>query len=91
MKIKNINIIKSKSESVLARADVEFEDHIDRGFKIPHDSKTNKEYVTPPSYYTPGGWRPLFKTHTKEDWVILSSRIIKAYNEKQIEESLNEK
>jgi hypothetical protein len=91
MKIIKINIIQSKSESVLARADVEFEDHLDRGFKILHDAKTNKEYVTPPSYYTPGGWRPLFKTNTKEDWIDLSKQIIKAFNNKLIEESLNEK
>lgn len=90
MNILKIEIIKTSSPTVQARADVVFEDHTIKGFKIMRDAKTGKDYVTPPSYFTPNGWRPLFKTQTKEQWTELSSAIIKRYNDKLIEESLNE-
>ena len=91
MKITKIQIIKTTSPKVLARADVGFEDITVKGFKVLKDQVTGKDFVTPPSYYTPGGWRPLFKTTTKELWQELCAAIIKAYNQHLIEESLNEK
>jgi hypothetical protein len=89
MKILEVTIVKTKSESVIARADVHFEGFLLKGFKILKDNKTNNEYVTPPSYFSPNGWRSLFKTDKPEDWKEIQHQIISKLNQIQIDESMN--
>lgn len=90
MKILGITFLEARSEKVLARADVHFEGFLLKGFKVIRDEKTNKEYVTPPSYKAGQYWRPLFKTDTLEDWQMIRERILKEYNDKQMKESMQE-
>lgn len=90
MNIIEVIIVKAKSETVLARADVHFEGFLLKGFKVLKDPKTNKEFVTPPSYHSFSGWRQLFKTDKPEDWQEISRRILEAFNHQQIKESLEE-
>jgi hypothetical protein len=79
MKIIEIQIVKTKSENVKARIDIHFEGFWLKGFKILQDPETKKEYVTPPSYKSFEGWRPLFKTDDSEDWKLLQQRILEKY------------
>lgn len=91
MKILEVTFLDSTSEKVLARADVHFEGFILKGFKVFRHEKTKEEYVTPPSYLSKSGWRPLFKTDTIDDWQYICSRIIEEFNKKQINDSLEGK
>lgn len=90
MNILEINILKTKSETVRARADVHFEGFVLKGFKVLFDSERHKEYVTPPSYHSFMGWRPLFKTDTLEDWQEIQRRILDEYNTRLMNESITE-
>lgn len=90
MKILKIRFLEAKSEWVKARADVEFESFTLNGFKVIEDSKSKKLYVTPPSYLSQKGWRPLFKTKKLEDWQEIQRRILNDYEEMLIKESLSE-
>lgn len=90
MKILEVTFLESKSELVLARADVHFEGFLLKGFKVLKDPKTNKQYITPPSYKAGMYWRPLFRTDTVEIWHMIQSRILEEYDKKQIEESMQE-
>lgn len=90
MKIIKINIVKTNSTTVCARADVNFEDFILKGFKVLRDSKTLKEYVTPPSYLSKMGWRPLFRTVDPQDWHDLEKEILHAFNTNTLKESADE-
>lgn len=89
LKIKEIQIIEVNKGQVLARADVCFEGFVLKGFKILRDKElTGKEYVTPPSYKSPKGWRPLFKTDSKDEWNKICSAILKKYEEFLINKAL---
>ncbi len=88
MKILEVNFLESKSEKVLARADIHFEGFILKGFKVLRDSVSKKEYITPPSYKAGTYWRPLFKTDNLNDWIYIQQEVLNAYNKKQIEESM---
>lgn len=88
MKILEVTFLESSSEKVLARADVHFEGFLLKGFKVLRNLETLQEYVTPPSYLSKNGWRPLFRTDKKEDWQEIQERILKEFNQKQIEDSL---
>jgi hypothetical protein len=90
MNILNIEIVKTQSPSVIGRADVHFDGFILKGFKIMRDKVTLKEYVTPPSYQSPHGWRPLFKTDNPEDWKAIQSRILSEFSSYLINESVEE-
>lgn len=90
MKILEVQIVKTKSEKVRARADVHFDGFILKGFKILQDEDTKKEYVTPPSYLSPSGWRALFKTDLPEDWQEIQRRILEEYNLNQMKEVVDE-
>lgn len=90
MKILEVTFLESKSEKVLARADVHFDGFLLKGFKVLKDEKTNKEYVTAPSYKAGIYWRPLFRTDTVEDWQQIQERVLQKFNEKQIKESIEE-
>jgi hypothetical protein len=90
MKILEIQIVKTKSEKVKARADVHFDGFLLKGFKVIQDPITLKEYATPPSYLSHQGWRALFKTDLPEDWEEIQRRIIEEYNLNQIKETADE-
>lgn len=90
MKIQEVEIVKTKSEKVKARADVHFGWFWLKGFKILFDEEKNRNYVTPPSYLSGFGWRALFKTDNKEDWNDIQKRILKTFDEYEIEESMKE-
>ena len=90
MKIIDVTFLKSSSDTVLARADVHFEGFILKGFKVLKDNKSNKNYVTPPSYRAGVYWRPLFRTDSPEDWKTISERILKEYEESLIKEFIKE-
>lgn len=90
MKVLDLNFVKTKSESVVCRVDVHFDGFILKGFKIMRDKNKGTDYVTPPSYLSPQGWRPLFKTDTITDWQEISQRILNDFSLKQIQEVANE-
>ena len=90
MKILEVTFLESKSEKVLARADIHFEGFLLKGFKVLQDSVTKKEYVTPPSYKAGIYWRPLFKTDKLDDWTYIQQEVLNAYNKKQMDESMQE-
>lgn len=90
LKILSVEFVKTKSEKVRVRADVNFDGFILKGFKIIRDPKTGKEYVTPPSYLSPKGWRPLFKTDDPKDWDEIQRRILNDFLDKEIEEFSDE-
>lgn len=90
MKITKVVIVKTNSDKVLARADVFFEEFILKGFKVLRDEKTLHEYVTPPSYLSKMGWRPLFRTVDPEDWRTIEKEITKTYKEEFMKESADE-
>jgi hypothetical protein len=89
IKILEINFIKAKTESVIARADIHFEGFTLKGFKIVRDS-SGKEFVTPPSYLSPKGWRSLFKTDSPEDWANIQQVVLAEYNMNLIREAADE-
>jgi hypothetical protein len=80
MKILEIEIIKTKSEKVRARADVHFEGFWLKGFKVVWSDKDSKDFVTPPSYLSGMGWRPLFRTDSPETWQEIQRQILDRYN-----------
>lgn len=88
MKILEIQIIKTKSDKVRARADVHFEGFWLKGFKVIQDPETKREYVTPPSYQSPQGWRALFKTDSPEDWQEIQRRILEEHTHALIKEAV---
>ena len=90
LEILEVNFVSVKSENVLARADVQFNGFLLRGFKIILDRKTNKGYVTAPSYSAGSGWRPLFRTDNKDDWVQICRRILEEFNLFQKKETEDE-
>lgn len=90
LKVLSVEIVKTKEGKVKARADVQFAGFLLKGFKVIQDEQTKKEYVTPPSYRAGAFWRSLFKTDSKEDWQEIQRRILQEYNQKQMEESVNE-
>ena len=90
MKIIEIKLVDTKSDSVKARADIHFEGFTLKGFKVLQDPKTHKEYVTPPSYRAGPYWRPLFATDTKEDWQEIQKEVLKRYNIQQMQEVIDE-
>lgn len=90
MKILEVQIVKAKSERVRARADVHFDGFWLKGFKVLQDEDTKKEYVTPPSYLSPSGWRALFKTDSLEDWQAIQRQILEEYALWLMKETANE-
>lgn len=90
LKIIEIKFVKTKSESVLARADIHFDGFWLKGFKILRN-KERKEYVTPPSYFAQHkGWRKLFETDSLEDWQMIQRRVLEDYNVHLMKESIDE-
>ena len=87
-----VSFIKVKaSETVKARADVEFVDFVLKGFKVISKPDTTKNYVTPPSYFSKGnGWRPLFKTNKIEDWEEIQRFILAEFDDYEIREFTDE-
>lgn len=90
MKIISVSIVKTVSPKVKARADVEFDGFVLKGFKVIQDESTRKDYVTPPSYLSPKGWRPLFKTTNPDDWQEISRRIVQEYDLFLMKEATNQ-
>ena len=86
MKIIEISIVKTKSENVKARVDVHFEGFWLKGFKVLQDSETKKDYVTPPSYKSFAGWRPLFRTDDPSNWNDIQKHILKEYGQYVLKE-----
>ena len=89
LEIIKVEFIKTKSEKVVARADVQFNGFQLKGFKVLKN-EYGKEYITPPSYLSPRGWRELFRTDNTEDWEYISNEILDRFNKKGIEDSLEE-
>lgn len=89
MKILEVQIVKTKSEKVKARADIHFDGFELKGFKVIVD-ENGKEFVTPPSYLSPKGWRALFKTDNPEDWQEIQRRVLETFNNIQIAEFAEE-
>lgn len=88
-KIIEITFVKTEKGKVIARADVHFDGFILKGFKVIRDS-LGKEYVTPPSYESPKGWRKTFITDSKEEWQKIQARILDDFSKKQMKESADE-
>ncbi len=88
LEIIRVEIIKTKSETVRARADVYFQRFWVKGFKVLLDE--GKEYVMPPSYRAGVYWRPLFRTESKEDWQEIVRRVLKEYEGFLMKESADE-
>ena len=88
--IKEVAIVKTKSEKVKARADVRFDDFELKGFKILHNEERGTDYVTPPSDQAGVYWRPLFRTEKESDWKRICQRILKEYDESLIREAVEE-
>jgi len=89
LKILEIQMVKTSSLNVKARADVHFEGFTLKGFKIIQEPESKREYVTPPSYQSSQGWRTLFKTDLPEDWEEIQRRILGEFNKKQMEEAID--
>ncbi|MFH0750048.1 MAG: septation protein SpoVG family protein [Candidatus Gottesmanbacteria bacterium] len=95
MKITEITIQKiNKSETkVLARVDIQFEEFLLKGFKVIQAEDTTKQFVTPPSYLSDKGWRPLFKTSDPSEWKKIVAAVLSRYNEhlmKQVTDQIQE-
>ena len=90
MRILEVQIVKTKLGKVKARADVHFEGFWLKGFKVLQDEETRKEFVTPPSYQSPSGWRMLFKTDSPKDWQEIQRRILEEYNTNLMKETVND-
>lgn len=91
MKIIEVQILKTNSEKVQARADIHFEGFWLKGFKILKDSESVKSFVTPPSYLSGHGWRALFKTDTPDDWKEIQNKVLSQFDECQLKEATEEK
>lgn len=89
MKIIEIQILKTKSEKVQARADIHFDGFELKGFKVIKD-ESGKEFVTPPSYLSPKGWRSLFKTDSPDDWQEIQKQVLEKFNTNLIKEVFEE-
>lgn len=90
MKIVKITIVKTNSEKVRGRADIYFDEFLLKGFKVLQDPKSLKEYVTPPSYLSKMGWRPLFRTVNPQDWHDIEKEVLSAYNTYLMKETADE-
>lgn len=89
LKIIDVSFIKASSPKIKARADVQFDGFILKGFKVIFDSENHKDYVTPPSYFSPGkGWRMLFRTDNPKDWQQIQSIVLKKYSEYELKDSI---
>lgn len=87
MKIIEIQLVKADKGKVRARADIIFDWFTLKGFKVIQNNE-GKTYVTPPSYQAGNFWRPLFKTESKEDWDEIQRCVLKKFETKEIEETL---
>lgn len=87
MKITEVQIIKTRSEKVRARADIHFEWFWLKGFKVLFDEDKKRNFLTPPSYLSGMGWRALFKTDEKKDWEEIQEIVLKEYEEYELRES----
>jgi len=82
--------ISDEDTEVVSRVDIHFDGFWLKGFKVIRDRDSNKEYVTPPSYRSPKGWRALFLTDSKTDWQKIVASVLSAYNEHLIKESADQ-
>ncbi|MFZ5366498.1 MAG: hypothetical protein ACOZBZ_04410 [Patescibacteria group bacterium] len=89
LKILSIDIFKANKGEVIARADIHFDGFLVKGFKVLRD-ESGANYVTPPSYLSPHGWRPIFKTDSPEDWQAIKNGILKSYDEYLMKEAMEE-
>ena len=90
MDILEIIFVKTKSEKVIVRADVHFEGFLLKGFKVLRNDETGREYVTPPSYLSAKGWRPIFKTDNPATWQKIQEKILDEFDNKQIADFADE-
>jgi hypothetical protein len=90
MTIVDIEIVKTSSGKVVGRADIHFVGFELKGFKIIRDPEKMKEYVTPPSYLSPKGWRSLFKTDSEQDWEEIQRQVIIKFSQVQMQEAADE-
>ena len=88
MKIEEVQIRKINTGKVIAQAKVNFGWFWLSGFKVVA-SEDGKTYVTPPSYKSGFGWKSLFTTIKKSDWVMIHDRIIEEFNDLEIKETLD--
>lgn len=90
LKILGVEFVRTKSDKVRARADVHFEGFWLKGFKVIQDKESKKDYVVPPSYQSPKGWRVLFRTDSREDWQEIQRRILEEFNLYEMRETADE-
>jgi len=89
LEVKEVVIVRTKSTTVRARADILFQGFWVKGFKVMQDD-TGKEFVTAPSYRAGQFWRALFKTERKKDWQEICHQVLKKYNSWSLKESVSE-
>jgi len=90
MKIEEVQINKLNSESkVVAQAKINFGWFWLSGFKVVAGEE-GKHYVTPPSYKSGFGWKPLFTTIKKTDWKEIQERIMEEFTNLEIGETLGD-
>jgi hypothetical protein len=80
MIIKSIKITLTEPYFIKAKADVHFEGFELKGFIITEDPSTDTVSVAAPSYKTPHGWFPLFKTDDPNEWKVIQNRILDEYH-----------
>ena len=90
LEITNVEFIKTNSEKVIARADINFRGFTLKGFKILCNEH-GKQYVTPPSYKAGPFWRPLFRTDSPGDWEYICKEVLDRFGNKEVEDSLKER
>lgn len=92
MKITEVKFQKITNEDtkVLVRVDIHFEEFWLKGFKIIRDPETKKEYLTPPSYRSPKGWRAIFATDEENEWQKIRGRVLDEYNQYLMKQSADE-
>ena len=89
MKIEEVQIKKNETGKMVAQAKVNFGWFWLSGFKVIAGEEGVK-YVTPPSYKSGFGWRPLFTTIKKSDWEKVQEEVMRVYEEEEIKETLGD-
>jgi hypothetical protein len=82
--------ITDKDTEVVSRVDIHFDGFWLKGFKVVRDPVTKKEYLTPPSYRSPLGWRALFNTDDPAVWRKICASVLSSYDEQLMKESADE-
>lgn len=82
--------ISNEDTEVVARVDIHFDWFWLKGFKVIRGRDSNKEYVTPPSYRSPKGWRSLFSTDNEVDWQQIVASVLSRYNEHLMKDTVDQ-